>query len=189
MPEVLQLIALCGKDRSRVLSAALVASIHVLFVWLLVLGVIAAPGQNGHEVTIRLMHLSALRPSVLPPNAPAVEPPSLLAAPPPQIDIEPVAQTVSPPRPDPAHANAMPPMPADSASLVATGRTVVVLLKVFVLRDGTVGDAAVSGSSGFVTLDNAALAYVRAHWRFLPGVAAGQLVADWATVEVLFRRD
>jgi TonB family protein len=176
-------------EPNRAVAAALVVLLHIMFVWLLVLGVVIAPARSGRELTIRLMRLTALRPSPLPPNAPALMRPSLLAAPPPRFDVQPDAPTISSPRPDPAHANAMPPIPADSPSLVATGRPVVVLLKVLVLKDGTVGEAAVSGPSGFVTLDNAALAYVRAHWRFLPGVAAGQLVADWATVEVLFRRD
>jgi hypothetical protein len=150
MPEILHLIASQGIDRNRVLSAALVASLHVLFAWLLVLGVVVTPGQSGRELTIRPMRLTTLRPSALPPNVPTLQPPSLLAAPPPQIDIELEARAVSPPRPDPAHANAMPPMPADSASLVATGRTVVVLLKVFVLRDGTVGDATPNSATPYL---------------------------------------
>lgn len=90
---------------------------------------------------------------------------------------------VIPPRPDPAHPNAAPELPA---GLIKPGR-VSALVMVFVNVDGTVTDARVTTSTGDSSLDKIALAFVKAQWRFLPASFSDRPVAEWTTVLVPFR--
>ena len=62
----------------------------------------------------------------------------------------------------------------------------VVTLRVFVLKDGSVGQAAVLRSSGFRMLDNSALRTVRSAWRFLPALHDGLAVDSWVEIPIKF---
>ena len=62
----------------------------------------------------------------------------------------------------------------------------VVTLRVFVLKDGSVGQAAVLRSSGFRMLDNSALRTVRSAWRFLPALHKGLAVDSWVEIPIKF---
>lgn len=92
---------------------------------------------------------------------------------------------VIPPRPDPAHPNTAPALPA---GVVKPGR-VSALVMVFVNVDGTITDARVTTSTGDSCLDRIALAFVKAQWRFLPASFSDRPVAEWTTVLVPFRPD
>jgi protein TonB len=61
----------------------------------------------------------------------------------------------------------------------------LVLLKVRVLHDGTVGDIRVERSSGYELLDQAALEAVR-RWTFVPAKRKGVAVAIWVTIPIRF---
>lgn len=62
----------------------------------------------------------------------------------------------------------------------------VVVLRVFVHPDGSVGEVTVSQSSGSDLLDDSALRTVREQWRFLPARLDGQPVESWVEVPIRF---
>ena len=61
-----------------------------------------------------------------------------------------------------------------------------VLIRVSVLSNGRVGSAAVTQSSGYGSLDRAALEAVR-KWGFQPAMRAGRTVAATLTIPIIFR--
>jgi protein TonB len=62
-----------------------------------------------------------------------------------------------------------------------------VILEVYVLETGRVGDARVKQSSGFPKLDEAALREVKRSWRLTPGTENGKPVAMWGQFAVTFK--
>ncbi|CAH0311028.1 hypothetical protein ROS9278_04935 [Roseomonas sp. CECT 9278] len=90
---------------------------------------------------------------------------------------------VVPPGADAGQPNAPPDYPAESRR---RGEEGVVRLALRVGSDGRVEAAEVSGSSGFVRLDQAAVAAAR-RWRFRPAMQAGQAVAATLPTAVHFR--
>ena len=79
--------------------------------------------------------------------------------------------------------NPKPSYPRIARRLGAQG---VVTLRVFVLKDGSVGQAAVLRSSGFRMLDDSALRMVRSAWRFLPARRDGLAIESWVEVPIKF---
>jgi protein TonB len=87
-----------------------------------------------------------------------------------------VAEPVIGPRSDAAHlSNPAPAYPAISRRLGEQGR---VLLDVYILPDGSVGELRLRRSSGFARLDDAALRAVR-HWRYVPARRGDEPIAYW----------
>lgn len=80
------------------------------------------------------------------------------------------------------HLNRAPTYPAIARKRGYEG---VVLLMVFVKRDGSVGDLNISRSSGFKLLDRAALTSVK-YWHFTPGRRGETPISMWVTVPVRF---
>lgn len=62
----------------------------------------------------------------------------------------------------------------------------VVLLRVFVLEDGTVGRIDLEKSSGYEMLDKSALDGVK-DWIFIPGKRNGTPISSWVTVPIRFQ--
>lgn len=90
---------------------------------------------------------------------------------------------VTPPRSDAAHLdNPKPVYPAVSRRLKEEGR---VVLEVFILQDGSVGDLRIKASSGHERLDHAALAAVR-RWTYVPARRGSTPIALWHTQSLLF---
>jgi protein TonB len=84
---------------------------------------------------------------------------------------------------DPRHVT--PPVyPAMSRRLGEEG---VVMLMIYVLPDGRVGDVRVHKSSGFARLDAAAVEAARNKWRFRPATQGGAGVAAWGSYTVRFQ--
>ncbi|MBV8657986.1 MAG: energy transducer TonB [Burkholderiales bacterium] len=81
-----------------------------------------------------------------------------------------------------AAGNPKPVYPAASRKLGEVG---TVMIRVYVLADGTVGEMHLAQSSGFGRLDAAALDAVR-KWRFVPAMRAGQPIAMWYMQSVRF---
>ena len=81
------------------------------------------------------------------------------------------------------YVNPTPPYPRIARRLGAQG---VVTLRVFVLKDGSVGQAAVLRSSGFRMLDDSALRTVRSAWRFLPARRDGLAIESWVEIPIKF---
>jgi protein TonB len=61
------------------------------------------------------------------------------------------------------------------------------VVEVFVLPNGRVGDVRIASSTGFERLDRAALQEARQSWRFKPATRAGEAVAQWYKVRVVFK--
>lgn len=88
----------------------------------------------------------------------------------------PAPPVVTPPRSDAAHLNnPAPAYPTLSRKLGEQGK---VLLSIYVLADGTVGELKVKQSSGFSRLDDAALSAVK-RWKFVPARQGDTPVAYW----------
>jgi protein TonB len=66
------------------------------------------------------------------------------------------------------------------------GHEGTVTLKLAVAPDGTVSDAQVLKSSGYAGLDEAAVSWVVAHWRYKPATHGGSAIPSQATAAVMF---
>jgi protein TonB len=60
-------------------------------------------------------------------------------------------------------------------------------VEVYVLPNGRVGDVRIARTTGFERLDRAALQEARQSWRFKPATRAGEAVAQWYKVRVVFK--
>lgn len=103
-------------------------------------------------------------------------PKPVAAAPPPNTDK-------IPPR-APKRGLEEPEYPPQSKRLGEEG---AVILRLYILEDGRVGDAQVATSSGFPRLDEAALKQAKRAWRFQPGTEGGKPVAMWFDFRVKFQ--
>ncbi|HWA90305.1 MAG TPA: energy transducer TonB [Rhizomicrobium sp.] len=166
--------------------AALVLALHALVVW----GIAASIAPRLPRAQSGELHMVLVR--AAPQPRPAEPPPVALAAvvPPPEIVIEneagPAAvAAISPadvlaPRPDPRHPNT-PPEHRDASKLAPP------LLGILVAEDGSVADAQVVRSSGDGAADSEIVAYIEAHWRFLPALVKQKTaIRYWLTVSVPF---
>ncbi|HEX4918249.1 MAG TPA: TonB family protein [Limnobacter sp.] len=121
---------------------------------------------------------------------PVPEPPSAQPSPPappaPVQQAKPAPEApapVTPPRTDAAHLNnPAPQYPALSRRLGEQGR---VLLDVYILPDGSVGEIKLNKSSGFDRLDNAALQAVKA-WKYVPAKRGEKPIPFWYVQPVSF---
>jgi protein TonB len=102
-------------------------------------------------------------------------------------DAQPTGSAINEPSPlqiDPRKGLTKPDYPAISIRQNEQGR---VLLLIYVMPDGKVGDVKVSRSSGHPRLDASAMREARESWRFLPAKdSRGQAIATWGTFEVAF---
>jgi protein TonB len=86
-----------------------------------------------------------------------------------------------------AHADyARNPAPAYPAVARRREQEGTVTVKVLVGADGSVERAEIADSSGFDSLDDAALDTVRSRWRFVPARHAGLAVESWVLVPIRF---
>jgi protein TonB len=67
------------------------------------------------------------------------------------------------------------------------GEAGTVILEVYVLETGRVGEARVKQSSGFPRLDEAAVREVKRSWRLVPGTENGKPVPMWGQFAVTFK--
>lgn len=109
----------------------------------------------------------------------------LTPAPPPVVAASAPAPVV-PPRADAAHLNN--PVPAYPSASRRFGEQGRVLLDVFILADGSVGEIRLKRTSGFARLDEAALDAVR-RWRFVPARHGDQPIALWHVQPITFSLD
>jgi protein TonB len=90
---------------------------------------------------------------------------------------------LAPPAVDPHNPLTQPPYPPAAIRSGAQGK---LALQVLVATDGRVRDARVLESSGFATLDQAAVEEARRHWRLRPGTRDGIPFEQWYTLRVVF---
>lgn len=150
------------------------------------LPVLSAPEPAASPVAVAPPPAEPLPvPAVLPPPAPVVEKVAAVPAAPPAPPAPPAPrpEAVTPPRFDADYLdNPAPVYPTLSRRLGEEGR---VLLRVYVLADGSAGQVEIRQSSGFDRLDRAAREAV-ARWRFVPARAGGEPVAAWVLVPIHF---
>lgn len=70
--------------------------------------------------------------------------------------------------------------------MIRAGAEGTVLLSIYILADGRVGDVKLDRSSGHTKLDESAMREAR-RWRFVPGTSDGRPMAMWKQVPVTFR--
>jgi len=93
-----------------------------------------------------------------------------------------VAKTL--PKSDPKRPLTQPDYPPTSRRLGEAG---TVVLDVYVLENGRVGDARVKKSSGYERLDQAAVNEVKRSWRLVPGTEEGKPAPMWGQFAVTFK--
>lgn len=102
--------------------------------------------------------------------------------PPPVAQPAPVKRTA--PRSDTRRPLSQPEYPPSSRR---AGEAGTVILEVYVLENGRVGEARVKTSSGFPRLDEAAVREVKRSWRLVPGTENGKPVPMWGQFAVTFK--
>jgi periplasmic protein TonB len=103
-------------------------------------------------------------------------------APPPPVAQPTVPRTA--PRSDTRRPLSQPEYPPSSRR---AGEAGTVILEVYVLETGRVGEARVKQSSGFPRLDEAAVREVKRSWRLVPGTENGKPVPMWGQFAVTFK--
>lgn len=193
----------------RFVSVGLVAALHVLVIYALLIGIAVVP----NPVVDGPIHF---RP--LPPSAPTSHPPlpipspgPLLHPPRPTPPTAPIITIEQPPGPTIGGGNNPPttdgglPMsgPTYPARAVAETHTIppypmiairlghegTVRLAISLNEDGNVAAAQVERSSGYQELDAAAVTWVRSHWRYQPAMRDGQPIRATVPAMVTFRLD
>lgn len=97
--------------------------------------------------------------------------------------VAPPAPTVVEPRIDARRGLSEPYYPPD---VIRGGGEGTVVLSIYILADGRVGDVKLISSSGIPKLDQSALREAK-KWRFVPGTSDGKPMAMWKQLPVTFR--
>jgi periplasmic protein TonB len=190
----------------RMAAIGSVGLLHVLIVVALVTGM-AHKFIPAIPPVIQLEPVVETQPkTVPPPPKPTLEQPAdhsqvtvvepdIQVAPdgPPPISAPPSTPNLSPPQPPIAvpdstamalaGTHTIPPYPPLENKL---GHQGTVTLQLSISSDGSVTSATVTQSSGFAELDQAAIAWVTAHWRYKPAIQGGVAVPSQTTAAVKF---
>jgi hypothetical protein len=179
-------------EPERFSAVGLAVIINILAIWIL--------AENLHVMPVApppnlYATLFPAQPQTQPPPEPHLVSPNIPLVPEPMIVIEPdtpptatitamsTAQMLAP-RPDTKHINVPPQLPF---LFHALGNGISLILKIFVQPDGSISDAHVVKTSGDAKLDEIAVGYVKANWRYIPASISGTPVEDWTTVLVPFK--
>jgi TonB family protein len=184
-----ELVRIAGIDirmdqqRWRPIAIAFAVVLNSLFVWT-VASALKPPGDaSAEEIHLVLSPFAHVEVASLPaapePTLPVVEMPQVVIQTETSAPAAASASIVLAPRPDPVHPNPLP-----GADDIGSAAAVVIVLKIMVLPDGTVDDAVVVKSSGRHDTDLAAIAFVKAQWRFLPALMGGIAIQYWTTVSL-----
>jgi protein TonB len=103
-------------------------------------------------------------------------------APPPPVAKPAIPRTA--PKSDPRRPLSQPEYPPSSRR---AGEAGTVILEVYVLETGRVGEARVKQSSGYPRLDEAAVREVKRSWRLVPGTENGKPAPMWGQFAVTFK--
>jgi len=177
------------------MAGGVVLLAHVLAIWVLAVSLRTSwPERVGSDIAVMFIQ-SETQQALAQPPLPAFKEPELDTVPPPEFQVEPDLATnairgaaseagMLAPRPDPAHFNIPPALPATFKGAVYS---TPVILKAHVLADGSIADASILKSSGVAGLDEFALDYIKNHWRLLPASINGMPVEAWTAVGVEFK--
>jgi protein TonB len=189
---------------SRLGGLVIVIGIHVVAI----LGLIAALAQGQILKQMQDIKASVERDKT-PPKAPPPPPPDLVKPPPPvaiipefsvQVAAPPPPITTAPKAPPaPPVRVAAPPPPTELKAIARThvtptyptisqrlGEQGTTTLKVTIGLDGSVSAASIEKSSGSDRLDQAALEYVKARWKWQPPTSEGKPVVATTLVSVVW---
>jgi protein TonB len=190
----------------RLSGLFVVAFLHVIAIYLVASGLTQSAVEKVFvPIETRVIEDQQKKVDEAPPPPPKIETPPPFV-PPPDMVIAPEMTTAPshaitnvttkkgppppPPRPDvaprsdPRHPVSQPPYPSASQRLGEEG---VVILSLYVLENGRVGEARVEKSSGFERLDDAAVRHAKSRWRLLPGTLNGKPHAAWMQIAVRFQ--
>lgn len=190
---------------TRIAGVALVIALHVGFVYALISGlamraVMQLPEQLFAQVVIPppTAQPPPVTPNLARPTFPTVVAP-LIRIEQSEAAVHSITAYVGPPTPaytEPSPASAastpaiaierthtIPPYPMSARRLAQQG---TVRLSLSVGPDGIVSDASVIASSGTTILDDAAVEWVKSHWRYKPATKDGHAVAVTVHANVIF---
>lgn len=181
----------------RTFATIAVLGLHLIFLWILFHKTPVdpqPPGTAAFQVT--LVQLGQPQRET-PPAKPNFVAPSVQETAPPEITIEseerpdsgPIGGTdamLLPPRPDLAHPNRTPPVPAELKSVAASA---TVMLRILVTPEGSIKNAQVERTSGNESLDQLALSFVEQNWRLKPALLGASPTQAWTSVLVHFTTD
>jgi len=175
------------QQHRRYAAVAFAVVLNALFVWIVVGSLRFSATAGRDEIHLILTPFTyadvAPLPRVPEPTLPVVEMPEIAiqTEAPTSAPAAAAASAVLAPRPDPTHPNLLP-----SAAEIGAGSAaaVAMVLKIMVRPDGSVNDAVVVKSSGQHDIDLAAIAFVKAQWRFLPALTGNTAIQYWTTVSL-----
>jgi periplasmic protein TonB len=189
-------------SRQRMAAIGAVGVLHVIFIWALVTGM----AQKIVKVLPPELQVEVVTTPPAPPTPPSVPKPVQLApadvpqVPPPVIDIQqsaptaPVQVTTNTASPGPVapantsvsgvmNTHTIPPYPDVAKRLGEQGQ---VQLHLTISPAGDVTGATVTKSSGFADLDQTAVDWVVAHWKYKPAIQNGAPIASATDAIVKF---
>ena len=197
-----------------VLTAALNAGL--IYALLAGLGMVPMPVMPPPPIHTRVI-IEPQNRQLPPPPQPTIPAPKITDFVPPIIEIPlvpegdrntittPQAQPTAPPAESPQVASLNPPatppvIVTPPRAIMAThtipdyppvarrlGEQGMLRLRLVIAADGTVEDARVETSSGYRRLDDAAIQWVKAHWRYEPAMQGPKAIPSTATADVTFR--
>ena len=176
----------------RYAAAAVAVLFNILVIWIFVVNVKVSAADPIIDEVHATIFTTVQHPLARP--EPHLQTPIIALVPAPDIAIKsnvPSTTAISassmsqmlPPRPDVRHINVSPALPQLLRNL---GAGLTVVLKIFVLSDGSITDAHIVKTSGDPRLDAFAVEYVKANWRYVPASISGTPAQDWTTVLVPF---
>jgi TonB family protein len=178
---------LARRGRERLIAVAAVVVLHLALLAAVIWGWRSATRPPARRDMPEVLYLQRQQPRPVQIEIPDV---ALSVVAPPEIVIQndeptqPIATAsaaiVLPPHPDPVHPNEQPVTPT-------AGTTPVVVLRILVMPNGAVTDAkVVPPASQNPAADEAALAWVKSHWHFMPAMVGDVAIQYWTTVSVRF---
>jgi len=185
----------------RFFSIGAVVLLHLALIYALATGLAShMAAKIVQDVQVAVVQEKPPEQKLPPPPPPEMVKPPPPFVPPPEINlateapsnnaITQISNTKAPPAPPSptklqaiGRTHTIPPYPAISVRMNQQG---TVLLKVTIGTDGNVIDATVQTSSGFDSLDNAAIAWVKSHWKWEPPTQNGQPMSVSTLVAVKF---
>jgi periplasmic protein TonB len=187
----------------RTMTIALVAALHLgaIYVLLVSLNIVPSP-LPPNTVTVRFIPDTQPKPTVTPPVGPIVmtRPDNPVTPQPPVIDYNQNGDSHPFDGPGTGASNGQTDTLIPASALAGThttpnypvidrrlGHEGAVRLALAIDAQGIVTGATVEQSSGYDGLDAAAIAWVKAHWRYRPTLHNGIAVATTAKADVTFR--
>ena len=187
----------------RIAGIAFVGVLHIALIYAIASGLaMKFVKELPHDITVQVLPVQEPQNAPQPPPHPQMQAPQLPTITPPEIDVPqqqtttpaiavtaqqtppaPVSQPLSGGASGISSTHTIPPYPELSRRL---GQQGTVTLRLSIGADGTVTDTQLVASSGSTDLDNAALAWVKAHWKYKPALQNGQPVASTTEAAVVF---